>query len=276
MWGPKPRSRHLPTRARLAVIGMVLLLPAACSGDDPGPGLDARVGKPASSAPPDPRAGIPEVGQCHLLDPNAVNVIVDTTDPLPDCTGTHTSRTFHVDVVPPGTTVPVAEIAFEACAGALEAGTGLDSAQLLGSFITWLWFEPTPEQKEAGAAWFRCDVVASEGEGELIPLPTGTATGDVFGGTVGPAYKRCIRNGGDTDGDGLDEAIHVACSGEHDYEWSGAFDPGFDTYPSEDEFFARAQDECGRIAGTEDWWSTWPSRDAWEGGEHRISCFRAV
>lgn len=38
-----------------------------------------------------------------------------------------------------------------------------------------IWFTPTPEQSDAGARWFRCDVVAVAADGKLAELTAGIA-----------------------------------------------------------------------------------------------------
>ena len=48
---------------------------------------------------------------------------------------------------------------------------GTDAGDLRLSRLTAVWFVPTPEQVEAGASWFRCDVIGFDRGDHLQPLP---------------------------------------------------------------------------------------------------------
>ncbi|NYG60732.1 hypothetical protein BJ980_003655 [Nocardioides daedukensis] len=264
----------------LAVVcGLLVLSGCAQDSEDPEP-LGARAGAKATggTAPElDPLAGAPSLGACYALQKSDTLATTSTRAALPDCDRAHTSRTFLVETVPEGQQTDDFELIRSKCEGALPTGTGLNTTELYSSIVTWIWFEPTSAQKKAGARWFRCDAIAQSRE-KLKPLPRTADRGyNFFIGALPKAYKRCIRDGKDTNGDGEPEPVHVTCAEKHQYEWTGYFRmKDTSKFPSDKAFMGWAKSRCTKVAGTAQWWATWPSERAWSDGERRISCYAKV
>ncbi len=167
------------TPLRLAgLLVPLLLVGAGCSssGDpeaSPEPSASAST---TAEAPPPP--AVPRVGECHKLTLDQATDPVDTTGPVP-CRQPHTSVTFKVGRINPvadGHLLAVdsrtvrAQIA-KACPDSPGSFVGGDlTAQRLSKFEV-VWFSPSLEQADAGANWYRCDVVAVRTEGQLLSLP---------------------------------------------------------------------------------------------------------
>jgi hypothetical protein len=176
-------DRPVSPLLRLAgpLTALLLLVTAGCSSSDgekaapePGSGASPSASTTASTAPP----VVPRVGECHQLTLDQATDPVDPTAPVP-CRQPHTSVTFKVGRLTPladGHLLAVdsrtvrAQIA-KACPDSPGAFVGGDStAQRLSKFEV-VWFGPSLEQADAGANWYRCDVVAVRTEGQLLDLP---------------------------------------------------------------------------------------------------------
>ena len=129
-----------------------------------------------SSAPPAPAA--PKVDSCHRLSFDEAAEPVDSSAPVP-CRGAHTSVTTKVGRLAPladGHLLAVdsrtvqAKIA-KACPPTLGPYVGGDQTTQRLSRLKIVWFSPTVEQADAGANWFRCDVVGIRSDDQLLALP---------------------------------------------------------------------------------------------------------
>jgi len=163
--------------AALLVLAVATL--TGCSSGDPqaaAPGPSPEPSVSASSAPPPPPA--PKVGECHALSVTEATDPVDPTPPVP-CRGPHTSVTVKVgelQLVVDGHQLAVdsktvrKQIA-DACPASPAAFVGGDQTTQRLSRFEVVWFSPSLEQADAGANWYRCDVVALRSGGSLLPLP---------------------------------------------------------------------------------------------------------
>ena len=161
------------TALSLLVLSTVL---AGCSSGDPESTDRPEAGASASSAPPAPTP--PKVGDCHELTLDEATDPVDAGETVP-CRQPHTAVTYKVgkiSALDDGHLLAVdsptvrARIA-EACPPALPAYLGGDETTVRLSRFEPVWFGPSLEEADAGADWFRCDVVGVRGQGELITLP---------------------------------------------------------------------------------------------------------
>lgn len=160
-----------------SLLALLVLLAGGCSsGEEPESAAQPRPSPTVTSAPPP--APLPQVGSCHVLSLSEATDPVDTGGPVP-CRRPHTSFTIKVGELSPvadGHLLAVdsptvrAQIA-EACPDSPKAYLGGDrTSQRLSRFEV-VWFSPSLEQADAGANWYRCDVVAVRSEGKLLPLP---------------------------------------------------------------------------------------------------------
>jgi len=160
--------------AALLVLAVATL--TGCSSGDPqaaAPGPSPEPSVSASSAPPPPPA--PKVGECHALSVTEATDPVDPTPPVP-CRGPHTSVTVKVgelQLVVDGHQLAVdsktvrKQIA-DACPASPAAFVGGDQTTQRLSRFEVVWFSPSLEQADAGANWYRCDVVALRSEGSPV------------------------------------------------------------------------------------------------------------
>lgn len=163
-------------RTSLVLAPLLLVIGACSSGGEPGTAPKASPGVSVSSAPPAPAD--PEVGSCHELSASEATDPVDAGGPV-SCRGPHTSVTVKVGQLSPvvdGHLLAVdsrtvrAQIA-RACPNEPGPYVGGDrKAQRLSRFEV-VWFSPSLAQADAGANWYRCDVVAVRSQGHLLPLP---------------------------------------------------------------------------------------------------------
>ena len=164
--------------AAVTVLLTVLTVFTGCSGgsDEPSAG---RSSTPTSSAPSSPastptRATAPPRPvdrACYRLSFDVALAPTNGSDPV-DCAQTHTSMTFAVgalDTLVDGHLLAVdsrrvqAQVA-GACPAALPRFLGGTPDALHLSMFRAVWFTPTVEESDAGASWFRCDVIAVAGE----------------------------------------------------------------------------------------------------------------
>lgn len=265
--------RHLRTSAAALACGLLLLV-AGCGDEDPA-ALDATMGPSAASPTPqlDPLAGAPTEGSCYKLNQNQAAAPTSSKSPVSDCYNKHNTYTYRVGLFPAGTTSADAEKVSNQCQKHLAKATGLSQDELFGSYLTWIWFEPTTAQWSAGARWYRCDLVARV-DGKIKPLPQTAYLDTEFEDGVTDKYARCIIPGPDTDGDGKQDAKYVTCDQPHEYRFAGSFKAPGKKYPGEERLQQMTDDRCHDITGTESWWATWPLESYWEQSGHRLACYK--
>lgn len=180
-------------RAGVMVVACAASLAACTSGSGEGGGRGPS-GSGTSSASPsatEPSPALPPVrpateaprpreGRCYRLrfaDAVASTSAVDASG----CRRRHTSVTYHVgrlDTVVDGHLLAVdsravrRQLATE-CPARLAGFLGGDREDLRLSMLRATWFGPTIEQSDAGADWFRCDVIALAADERLATLESG-------------------------------------------------------------------------------------------------------
>jgi Septum formation len=212
----------------VAVVAALLLLVTGCQ--NAAPGRTAVVGEPASSTAspePGPLSGAPALGTCYQMTRSAARA-VSNDDSGVSCSAPHTSMTYHVGHFPADMVDGDTQVAFRGCTGNLPKGVGLTSKEVQSSILTWIWFEPTTAEWSAGARWYRCDVIAQQGNGALKPLPSGPP---YFANGVPDDYFRCIRERGGV-------GVPVTCDRSHGYRWAGTFEGTGRRLPSEARLLA--------------------------------------
>ena len=121
----------------------------------------------------------PRVGACYQLTlPSAAEPTNDA--PPVECSRLHTARTFHVgrlETIVEGHSLGVdsdrvQEQLASTCPQRLAEFLGGDAEARALSRFQAIWFSPTLEEYDAGADWFRCDVVAVAGPNGLMRLPS--------------------------------------------------------------------------------------------------------
>lgn len=276
LWSPLP--------ARAVALLALACLAAGCTSDPPEP--ERPEGTPSASptraAPPPPR---PELGSCHRLTYDEALAPTDETRAV-DCATRHTSQTYSVgqlDTARDGHLLAVDSRAVQAqvaehCPDRLAAYLGATDAQLRLTMLRAVWFTPSLEQSDAGASWFRCDVIAVAGEDRLTRV-TGTFKGALRSAGGRTTYGMC-----GTAQPGTQGFERVPCSAEHSWraidsvtlEGSGP-DAG---YPGEKAVREAGQGPCAEAARAVaddaldyEWGYEWPSAEQWRAGQTYGRCW---
>ena len=162
----------------------------------------------------------------------------------------------------------------DACPETPGAFVGGDSDEQRLSRFEVVWFSPSLEDADAGANWYRCDVVAPRSEGKLLPLP--------------PKLKGVLDREGALDrfgtcGTAAPDApgfSRVVCSEKH--KWRAV-----DTMalPSDKPYLAKdvtaaADSRCKDVASERangslkfTWSFEWPPRAQWNAGQRWGYCW---
>jgi len=253
-------------QARSLVAAVVLLLLTVLGGcGDDGP-------------PPDIAA--PELGACRRLTPSDVARPSDDSGTVA-CTSAHTAETFAIGQLPQQLArasyddEELGAWAYGTCSKAFQQFLGADDSLVMRTVVSWAWFRPSKAAWDAGARWYRCDVVGgADGAKTLRPLPA-QAQG-LFTTGQPDAWLTCAR------GATVPSSTKVPCSETHDWRAISTIkvgQPG-DPYPGDRIVQVRSRDLCSDWIGA---WShypadfdygfTWFHEAEWKAGNRRSICW---
>jgi hypothetical protein len=154
-------------RLTLASLFAVLAL-AGCSSEAPDAApAETPTSTPSESTSSTPPPPPPKAGACYDLTVAAADDLSSDAEPVP-CAKAHTARTVHVgrlaalgaDRDAEVTDPEVGRLLAEECPRRVDAFLGGDPVTRNLSRFVALWFVPSEADAAAGAAWFRCDLVA--------------------------------------------------------------------------------------------------------------------
>jgi hypothetical protein len=275
----------------LAVLAMSVLALTACTSDDKEPAAEPTpsatpTATPTPAAPPPPA---PALGACYRLSYDEAVAPTNEDDPV-SCDKGHTTQTFAVgrlDLVSGGHLLAVDSDAVRQqvahrCPAQLAAYVGATDEQLRLSLLRPVWFTPTIEQSDAGAQWYRCDVIAVTGDekiakidhniSEALAKPEGR-TEFAMCGTAQPGTASFSR---------------VLCREDHSWKaisvidlakLSGGKAKG-GKYPGEGAVKAAGDDVCAAAARAiasdaldYEWGYEWPTKDQWQAGQTYGRCW---
>ena len=266
----------------VAMLALVLLL-SACTAAPGGPGPDTEpdAEPPATSTPtestrpPDP-GPVPEMGACHDLSFGQAVAVVDRTEPVP-CRRRHTAETYFVGRLDlrtaSGFTRRVDSRAAQkqvrsTCANRLPRHVGMPPRELRLTMVRSVWFTPGPAQAEAGADWFRCDVVVVASPKRLLPLPRRTKGWDdvpAMCATAAPGTRGFRR---------------VTCGVRHTWRAVSTVDIPGRRLPGENAVAARMESTCRDAARSSaddpldfSWSQESPTQQQWDSGQHYGICW---
>jgi hypothetical protein len=268
----------------LAVLVLTLLL-AGCTDDGSSSSSPSSPSSSpsASATSPSPTAVVsperPAEDGCHRLSyDEAIAPVVAGTD-VP-CRQRHTSQTYQVgrlDLVSDGHLLAVdspdvQDQVARRCTSLLGRHVGGSAEDLRLSMVQAVWFTPSVEEAASGADWYRCDVVALAGEGELLALPRSSrgmvAASDRFAmcGTAEPGAASFER---------------VPCGvGDHSWRAVATVDLPGSSYPTAAQAGARMESACRSAArGRADdpldftWSEERPTRAQWDAGQRYGICW---
>lgn len=276
-------------RAGAVLVSLGVLL-AGCSGGELSDAAPASPGSPVSSAAsataaPEPpvatEAPRPEAGACHRLD--FEEALAPTANPsTAPCRAPHTAETFavgRVDDVVDGHLLAIDSERVQrqvatACPAALPAAVGGTLEDVRLSMLRAVWFTPTVEESDAGADWYRCDVVVLAGRERLrsvrgsledaLASPEGRATYGMCG-TARP------------DEPGFER---VPCAEQHTWRAISVVTLPSGDYPGREAIAAAGQAPCedAGAAAADDpldyaWAFEGPDRDQWAAGQTFLRCW---
>jgi hypothetical protein len=262
----------------LALAGCTQPSTASAGSASPTPSAVPPATVPAVEIPEPPQAGA-----CHRL---TLAEAARPTSELPavPCRGRHTTYTLHVgrlDTVVGGHSVAVdsdhvqRQLAGD-CLPRLSFVGGTPEQRRLSRFEV-VWFTPTLEQGDAGAAWVRCDVVALGNAERLMQLPGGPRLRKVLDrpGAL-ETYGLC-----GTRRPGVRGFERVACGLRHSWVAISTITlGGGERYPGRSVVRKAGADTCADRVRQRDaralkfsyGWE-WPTRAQWATGQHYGFCW---
>ncbi|MET8519866.1 septum formation family protein [Nocardioides sp. NPDC004968] len=271
--GPK---RSAPLWGALVVVGAMAL--AGCGGGEP------KSAPSPSSAPPSASASAapsPKEGACYnltydeALAPTAGGTAVS-------CKGKHTTQTYAVGRlrnVVDGHLIAVdseqvaAQVA-EACPNKVTKYLGGDADDLRLSMLRPVWFTPTIKESEAGANWFRCDVIGIAGPNALMTLK-GNMKGVLGDSDTAEPFRMC-----GTASPKSESFKRVPCSLKHTWRALSVIDLGSGKYPGEAKVNSAGAEDCKAAAAEVaddplkyEWSWEFPSAEQWQGGQTYGICW---
>lgn len=206
-------------------------------------------------------ADTPRVGQCHRLSRAQADGYTDSTNPVA-CSARHDTTTFAV----PTLSTPMTGMSQDqltaagaaACTKPFLALLGRTAVRRAESTYSYVYFQPTAAQMQAGEAWFRCDLVLVGGD-RLLPLPK-RLPHPVLPRRADDHTTRCLTT----------DHVATPCSSRHAYRPIGAvrFKPA--PYPSSDDFRQAGSELCP--AGSR--YFTWSAPGRWAAGDRVLVCYR--
>lgn len=221
----------------------------------------------------------PELGACRLLTPADI-AETSNASPVVDCSERHTAETFAVGAFPEKVGEEIDDPAlgayvYEVCERKFRTFLGGTESLVMRAMVTWAWFRPTAEQWDAGARWWRCDVVGGGEEStELVALPE-TAAGLLLG-RPDDTWMVCV------DGPSVADSVKIPCSRKHTWRAVTTIVLGdeMDPYPGDRLVEVRTRDYCSRSVGAwlnypvdYDFGFTWFHEAEWEAGNRRSICW---
>lgn len=266
-------GRRLRRTSPAAFAAVVLaLLAASCSNATPD--------EPAEDAPV--VIETPRADACRVLEPQDAAASSNERDVV-DCTEEHTARTFVVDEFPPAFAdaayddTHLGEHVYGVCDEAFAKVVGGDESARLRSLLSWVWFRPQADAWEAGARWFRCDVVGGTDTAETYrPLP---ADLDKILDTQPDEWMACVQ------GPQVAGAPRVPCSEPHNWRAATTIKLGKagDDYPGDRLAEVRTRDFCRTSISawldypdSYEFGFTWFGQAEWEVGNRRSICWAKI
>ncbi len=277
------RAVRVLVAALVAVLVAGLLL-AGCTGTTVEPTGSATSAEASSATPtatptvpPDP-GPTPKVGQCHDLSFRQAVAVVGRTEPVA-CRRKHTAQTYFVGRLrletPAGRTRRVDSDAAQrqardTCTSRLPRHLGVVPIELRLKMAQAVWFTPSPKHADAGARWFRCDVVAVAAPRQLLQLPPQTKG---WGET--PAIAMCA-----TAAPGTKAFRRVGCGAKHGWLAVATVDLTGKKLPPPAAITDRMESTCREAARSRaadpldfSWSQESPTKEQWKSGQHYGICW---
>lgn len=260
---------------------------SACSDENDEAGETSRsttaeqtIAPEPSTSPKPPRR--PRVGDCHRLTWDEVLTPVVPAKKRVACSRKPTAVTFHVgrikrdaDGSPLAVDSPaVQKQVARVCPERLQKHLGGTTDLMRRSLVTAVWFTPTLEQEEAGADWFRCDLVAPLTDRTLLVLQT-PLRGLLDDPQRRERYALCA-----TGEPGKKSFRRTTCRGTPVWRAVSTVDIGGKDYPGARAIGSRMDDACSDVATDRatnpldvQWSQEGPTRKQWKAGRRYGICW---
>ena len=270
----------------LALLIVATLALAACTSDDEKPSADpSPTASPTVAAAPTPPPPAPALGACYRLSYD--EAVAPTNEDTPvSCDKGHTTQTFAVgqlDLVTNGHLLAVdseevrAQVAHR-CPAQLGAYVGATEEQLRLSLLRPVWFTPTIEQSDAGAAWYRCDVIAVSGDKQVAKFDH-----NIFEALKKPEGRTEFALCG-TAQPGTTAFARVLCREDHSWKAIAVVDlsqtSANGAYPGKAAVNDAGQavcDDAARAIASDaldyEWGYEWPTKGQWQAGQTYGRCW---
>jgi hypothetical protein len=222
----------------------------------------------------------PDVGVCRLLTPADVAQPSNSSDPVA-CEQPHTAQTYAVGSFPDQfarasyADGSLAAYAYQACSSRFIRFTGADESLAMRTILSWAWFRPTKAAWDAGARWYRCDVVGGGDQTRTyVDLPA-NAKGLLLGRPK-DAWMVCA------EGATVSGAVKVPCTTDHNWRAVTTIVLGTqrDPYPGDRLVQIRTRDFCSKSVGAwldypvdYDFGYSWFHEPEWNAGNRRSVCW---
>lgn len=267
-----------------------LLAVTSCSGGDPSPGeVTPSPTATATSPPPSPLSAPPaaepvrrpSVDACYRLSFDAV-LAPTSSVPATACRRAHTSQTYavgRVDNVVDGHLLTIdsdrvqQRVARE-CPARLGRHVGGSADDIRLSMLRAIWFTPSLAESDAGADWFRCDVVGLAGLDQLARL-TGSLAGVLDTADGRDRWAMCGSAAPDAP-----SFEHVLCVEPHAWRAISVIELPPGRYPGPRRIRSSAAEPCRDAAAdvADDpldyqWGLEGPDRTQWDAGQTFARCW---
>lgn len=264
------------TRGRSRVLGLVALavvLPALAGCGHTEQGSNADPQQVDATAAPDNLV-------CRMLTPGDVELTSNATATVP-CSEPHTAQTFLVGDLPADLEdaayddPALGAFAFRACTEEFMAFTGGDESQVMRAAVSWAWFRPSQDAWDAGARWYRCDIVGGGPQSSSYVLLPDDARQLLYGRPEDEWLACAV-------GDKFAGSTKVPCSEKHDWRAVTTIKLGEpeDPYPGDRAAQVRTRDFCSDSVGAwlgypveYDFAYTWFHEAEWTAGNRRSVCW---
>jgi hypothetical protein len=253
--------------ARLLVLVLTVLLTATACGSG------ARGDGAVSTTPP-------STGTCRMLSTDQVAQPSNGSRTVA-CSEPHDTETFAVGSLPhrfsdAAYDDPALDTwAYATCARAFPTYLGTDDSTAMRSLLTWVWFRPSEDAWDAGARWYRCDVLGgSAAQRDYVDLPT--TTKGLLQGRGDDHWMACGK------GKTLGGSTKVPCSMTHDWRAATTIKVGDagGKYPGDAAAKAKTKSYCSEsidawlgYPASYDFGYTWFGEREWQAGNRRSVCW---
>jgi len=206
----------------------------------------------------------PVVGECRNLSVAEAAAASSTSAPV-DCSQRHNARTIKVGTLPAALDwddelAKVEAAVARRCGPAHDRALGRTHRVRAGAAYRWVWFEPTKTQRDAGARWYRCDLVLPGGT-KYVALPT-TASPALPKGRLPDSVASCTTAPG----------YLTTCARPHAWRVTGTFVHPARTLPSTKKLRAAALRKCPSLTTSDRFLYAWSYALDWKLGNRVITC----